>query len=188
MKKLGVVLKWLLLIWGAISLLALGFMVTSFAYNMGALGLTGSRNKKDKATPADVRYVLNWCKIGDTKTEKVIHSYVSERSFTGDHVDAYAIKIKPVELSELQAAQSPFGEGWIRGDKVTPVVRDAVQLATGFMNIDDLRWFPSESDLLSDRYYIWSFTIYLHGSRATATELIFIRPEDDMVFFAGVKT
>ena len=188
MPKLGTIFKWLLLIWGAVSLMAVCVMALMFAYNMRMFGSTESRAKKDKATAQDVRYVLNWCQLGEAKTEKVVHSYESERSFTGDHVDAYAIKIKSVDLKELQTAASPFSEGWIRGDRVNPVVRDAVQLATGFMNIDALKWFPSESDLLSSRYYVWTYTIYLHGSRATATELIFIRPEDNVVFFAGVKT
>ena len=187
MTKLRAIFKWMLLIWGAVSLLWVIVTMAMFVYSMRTFGSTGSRAKKDKATAYDVRFILNGCNIGDAKTEKVVHSYVSERSFTGDHVDAYAIKIKPVALSQLEAPPSAFGEGWVRGDTANPVIRDAVKMATDFTNSDDLRWFPAETELLSARYYIWVNTIYLHGSRATAADLIFIRLEDDMVFFAGVK-
>ncbi len=187
MTKLGTILKWLLLIWGAVSLVTICIMALMFAYNAGMLGFAEARTKKDKATAQDVRYVLNWCQLGDAKTEKVVQSYESAPSFNGDHVDAYAIKIKPVNTAQLDEPPSPSGEGWVRGDRANPVVRDAVKMVTGFTDTDGLRWFPAEAELLSARYYIWVYTIYLHGSRPTAAELIFIRPEDDMVFFAGVK-
>ena len=187
MPKLGVIFKWLLLIWGAVSLVAVCGMAVMMAYDMRMFGSTQSRAKKDKATTRDVRFVLNGCQLGEAKTEKVIRSYKSERSFTGDHVDLYSIKIKPVDLAQLEAPPSAFGEGWVRGDRANPVIRDAVKMATGFMDTGELRWFPPEDELLSQHYYIWALSIYLHGSRPTAAELIFISPEDDMVFFAGIK-
>ena len=187
MTKLGVIFKWLLLIWGAVSLIVVCVMAVIFAFSMRSFGPFQNVDKNDKATADDVRFVLNDCNLGDAKTLKVMHSHVSARSFTGDHVDAYAIKIKPVNLVQLEAPPSPFGQGWIRGDAANPVIRDAIKLATDFTKGDHLSWFPLESELLSRRYYVWVCGIFLHGSRATEAYLIFTRPEDDMVFYVSVK-
>ncbi len=187
MTKLCVILKWFLLIWGAVSLVVVGVMAVMFAFSMRSFGPIQNVDVNDKATAYDVRFVLNGCEIGEAKIVKVMHSHVSARSFTGDHVDAYAIKIKPADLAELEAPPSPFGERWVRGDVVNPVIRDATKLATDFTNGDHLSWFPSESELLTRRYYVWVSGVFLHGSRATEAELIFVRPEDDMVFYVSVK-
>ena len=187
MTKLGLILRWLLLVWGAISLVGACVMAVMFAISMRPLGPGQNADVNDKANADDVRFVLNECKIGEAKTVKVMHSHVSARSFTGDHVDAYAIKIKAVDQAQLEAPPSPFGEGWVRGDAANPAIRDAIKLATDFTKSDHLSWFPLESELLSRRYYVWVCGIFLHGSRATEAYLIFVRPEDDMVFYVSVK-
>ena len=52
------------------------------------------------------------------RIEKVLHSHVSARSLTGDHLDAYAIKISHVDTAELTAKTDDLGGGWYRGDQL----------------------------------------------------------------------
>ncbi len=166
--------------WGVVSLLgAIGVGALLF-YQLGP----GNRDKDDSASVRDVRFVLNWCGLGDQRIEKVLHSHVSGRSFTGDYLDAYAIKISRVDISELAAPADDAR--WYRGDSLPKVVDDAVSFVSG--SLHELPWFPSPVELRSSQFYVYPWSIYCHGTRATAAELIFVRPADNMVFYIGSKT
>lgn len=151
------------------------------AYRMGP----GNVEKTDFADKQDVRFVLNWCGLGDERIEKVIHSYRSARSFTGDHLDAYAIRISHVDVTELTRNQ--FGSGWYRGDQVEGVIKDALDYVAGWLHEDGISWFPKAGEIRSSDLYVYPQSIYCHGVRPSAVELIFIRPKDKMVFFISIK-
>ncbi|HIP37931.1 MAG TPA: hypothetical protein EYG88_00790 [Desulfocapsa sulfexigens] len=51
------------------------------------------------ASKYDIRFVLNWCGLGEERAEEVLNSYISASSFGGDHIDAHAIRVSHVELS-----------------------------------------------------------------------------------------
>ena len=184
MKRYVAVLKWLLLGWGAVSLIGLAAMLGVITYNL----TIGNRDKADKASSSDVRFVLNWCNLGDGRIERVVHSHVSARSFTGDHLDAFAIKIRDVTLAELTRDAGGSAGRWYRGDQLPKALDDAVAFVGGFSGSGEIAWFPKESELRSSEVYVYPWSIYLHGVQPTAAELIFIRPKDKMVFFFGGKT
>lgn len=174
--------KWLLLIWGGLSLvvvLALGIFV---AYQFGA----ANRDKDDSASPHDVRYVLNWCRLGDDRIERVIHSHISARSFTGDHLDAFAIKISHVDEADFASKTDDPTSRWYRGDQLPPVVDAAVRFVTAWHH--EIPWFPTEAELRSSDFYVYPWSIYCHGVEPSAAELIFVRKSDRMVFYFGGKT
>ena len=170
--------RWTLLIWGALSLIGVIAVATSAAF--------GNRDKIDTASTHDVRFVLNGCELGEQRIEKVVHSRVSSRSFTGDHLDAYAIKISHIEPAELTAKADSVRGRWYRGDQLPEVVGNAV----GFVgsSLHELPWFPSERELRSSEFYVYPWSIYYQGVRPSAAELIFIRPSDRMVFYFGAKS
>lgn len=174
--------KWLLLVWGGLSLVAAVAIVGMIACEVGV----ANRTKADKASPPDVRFVLNWCNLGDNRIEKVIHSHVSARSFTGDHLDAYAIKINNVTVEELASATNRVGRQWYRGDQLPKVLDDAVSFVGGWLH--EIEWFPSEAELRSSDIYIYPWSIYCHGVEPSAAEIIFVRPKDKMVFYFGGET
>ncbi len=167
---------------GGLSLVSVIFIASIAAFQLGL----GNQTKIDTASPHDIRFVLNWCKLGDQRTERVIHSHVSSRSFTGDHLDAYAIKISRVELAELTKETDDFRGRWYRGDQLPKVLDDAVGFVGGWLH--EIPWFPSEAELRSSEFYVYPWSIYCHGVRPSAVELIYIRPSDRMVFFFGGKT
>lgn len=177
-------LRNLLLIWGGFSLLAIVGLGVFFAFQFGP----GGKNQVDDASAEDVRFVLNWCGLGGSRIEKVVRSYVSSRSFTGDHLDAYAIKISRVDVAELAAKTGESAGGWYRGDQLPPVVSDAVEFVGAWLGGDEIGWFPKETELRTPNFHVYPRTIFMHGVRPTAVELIFVRSSDNMVFFFGGKT
>lgn len=155
-----------------------------FAYQLGP----GHIDKIDSASKKDVRFVLNWCELGDERIEKIIHSYVSSRSFTGDHLNAYEIQISHVSIAELTAKNDDLHGRWYRGDEVSGVLDDAVDFLAEWLNSGEITWFPSEEELRSDEYFVYPWSIYCHGVRPTAAQLIFVRPSDKMIFYFSGKT
>jgi len=182
MKRFWPIVKLLLIAWGILCLIGAITLGGFIAYKMGP----GNTDSSEIASKQDVRYVLNWCGLGDDRIEKVVHSYISSRSFTGDHLDAHAILITHVAESELK--KDEFGSGWTRCDQVAGVLKDAMEFAEGWLHSDDIAWFPRSEELRSADMYIYPWSIYCHGTRPSAVELIFVRPKDRMVFFISSKT
>ena len=139
-----------------------------------------------QASKEDVRFVLNWCTLGDDRIEEVVHSYVSSRSFTGDHLDAYAIRISHVDEAELK--KDDFGQGWTRCDQTTGVLNDALSFVQGWLPSKEIPWFPSSEELRSKDMYVFPWRIDCAGTKPNSVELIFVRPRDKMVFFISCKT
>lgn len=185
MKKITVALKWMLLVWGAVSLI--GLIVAGVIYLRPNEFSEGGPGKSNHLKAADVQHVLNWGELSKASIEQVVHSYESARSFTGDHIDAYAIKVSELAASDLPSGE-PFDRKWTRGDHADQVIRDAVSLATGFSDPATKRWLPQGEEVLTAAYYIRPRRIVLtSGLRVTITEIIFVRLSDQMVFYVSVK-
>lgn len=177
MKRLWQIAKWFLIAWGIICFVAALLIGGSVAYQMGPVNSESS----NLVSKHDVRFVLNWSGLGDERIEEVVHSYISSRSIGGDHLDAYAIRITHVELSEL--TMDDFDRGWTRCDQAEGVLDDAIEFAEGWLHQDDISWFPSQEELRSDQMYVYPWTIVCHGTIPSAVKLIFVRPKDKMVFY-----
>jgi hypothetical protein len=170
-------LRWGLMIWGGVSLLG----VAAFLYfSVGA----GNRDHAEDAKIKDVRFVLNWSGLSPDRIERIVHSYRSARSLQGDHLEAYAIKVSRVEAAELLAANQGTDVNWYRGDQLSAVADLAVKFAGSW---HELSWFPSEAELRSTRVFVHPWSVTFHGASADAAEIIFVRPDDNMVFFFGGK-
>lgn len=176
------IVKWFLLVWGAFSLIGIVGVAAFIAFHMGP----GNRTKQDLASPHEVRFVLNWCGLGDERIEQVLHSYVSSRAFNGDHLDAFAIKISRVEVADLTSQTNGAAGRWYRGDQLPQIVDEAVKFVSGWNS--EIPWFPREAELRSAEFYVYSWSIHCHGVTPSAAELIFVRPSDKMVLYFGGKT
>jgi hypothetical protein len=106
---------------GALTLLGAIILAGYIVYQIGP----GSAVRVDRAAPRDVRFVMNWCELGESRIKKVVHSYESPRNITGDHLDAYAIEITSVEIRELTSNSWPY-QTWFRADEAPPVLHDAI--------------------------------------------------------------
>jgi hypothetical protein len=168
-------------VWGCVSLLGVLAIAGFLAWQLGP----ASRTRDDSASIRDVRFVLNWCGLGDQRIQSIAHSHVSGRSFTGDYLDAFAIRVSHVDASELTAPHDSSG-GWYRGDQLPQALGEALDFISGWRS--EIPWFPREEELRSSDFYVYSWEIVLHGTRPTATQLILVRPSDKMVFYLGCKT
>lgn len=180
-QKLFKISRQLLTIWGGISLIGVIFIGSYSLYST----TPGNANVKDKATKSDVRFVLNWCGLGDQRIDKVLKSYTSARSFTGDHLDAYAIKITSVTVDELTNHRNTRPGKWYRMDSLPTVLNEAVSFIGGWQH--ETPWFPTEDSLRTRDFYVYPWSIYCHGVTPTATELIFVRPKENMVYYVSAK-
>jgi hypothetical protein len=169
-----------LMVWGALTLIGGGILAGYVALRIGP----GDVARVDHATPHDVRFVLNWCELGESRIKRVVHSHMSPRNITGDHLDAYAIEISNIEPHELKK-KGPYHR-WYRGDEVPPVLNDAIEFVGGWLH--EIPWFPPDTELRTDDYYVYPWAIEIHGVKPTAAQLIFIRPSDRMVFYFSGKT
>jgi hypothetical protein len=184
MKRIVIIVKWLLIVWGGLCLIAALVLGGFFAYQLGP----GNRAEINSASVHDVQFILNWCNLGDGRIEKVVKSHVSARSFTGDHLDAYAIKITHVSIEELTASTDDFKGRWYRGDQLPKVLDDAVSFVGSWLGSDEIGWFPKEEELRSSEVYVFPRSIYFQGTRPSAADIIFVRPKDKMVFFFSGQT
>ncbi|MVF14911.1 hypothetical protein FT643_22505 [Ketobacter sp. MCCC 1A13808] len=172
-------LKTILAIWGGLVGIGLIVCITYYGYRL----TLGNSTDNNSATKDDVRFVLNWCELGDERIQSVPHSYESPRSFTGDHFDAYEILTTNISIDELL---NP--EVWTRGDKLEGVKKEGVKLISMLSQLDNLEWFPGDKILLSSEIFVYSWSVLFHGERAIAAKMIFVKPSENKVFYASVKT
>jgi hypothetical protein len=168
----------ILLIWGGVSLISVLLLIGYLGYSI----TLGNTNSENSASKSDVRFVLNWSELGDERIEKVIKSYESARWFTGDHLDAYAIKITDISISELSSTQT--GK-WYQVDSLPEILDDAVSLIGEWQY--EIPWFPSEEKLRNDEFYVYPWSIYCHGVKPSSVQLIFLKPDEKMVYYISVK-
>ncbi len=169
-----------LMVWGGISLIGIVLFVSYTAY----LITIGNNPSTNDVSKSDVRFVLNWCELGDDRIDNVIKSYTSARSLTGDHLDAYSIKISHVSINELKHTRYGIGK-WHRCDSLKNTLDDAVSFIGGFQN--ETPWFPEEGTLRTKDYYVYPVSIGYHGVSPYSAQLIFINPKDEIVYYIEAK-
>ena len=185
MKRLISICKWFLIVWGAVSLIGIIGIGGFAAYQLKF----GNKDKIDSASTHDVSFVLNCCNLGDSRIEKVVHSYQSARSFTGDGLETYAIKISHISLEELTATNTNDStRRWYRGDQLPKILDDAVDFTGIWLGDEKVSWFPKETELRSNQFYVYPQSIYYVGGRPISVDLIFVKPSDKMVFYFSGKT
>ncbi len=178
------ILRKLLFAWGVVSLLSVSALGVFLVYQF----TLGNTEQVDQASIDDVGFVLNGCGLGAERIERVVHSHVSARSFTGDHLDAYAIKLSRLDLSELLDQQDAASCRWYRGDELPPLVDAALEFVGAWLGGDELAWFPHGTDLRSTSIYIHPMTTVFRATQPTAVEMIIVRPADRMIYYFSGKT
>jgi hypothetical protein len=124
--------------------------------------------------------------LGEERIAEVLHSFISASSFSGDHLEAHAIRVTKLEVSELR--KNGFGGGWFRGDEVSGVLDDALKFVEAWIPTEEFSWFITKQELRSSDIYIYPWSIYYHGINPTAVKLIFVRPDDNTVFYFAAKS
>ncbi len=185
MKKILIIAKWFLLIWGGLSFLGLLIFGGIIAYQFGP----GNKDRVGFASKKDIQFILIRGGLGAQKVEKIVKSYASSRSFTGDHLDAFAFKINNVSVAELiNEKKDKYDIHWHRGDQLPEIIDNALSFLSASFSTKEIQWFPTESELRSDGFFCCVDTIYYSRERPIGASLIFVRPSDKMVFYISQKT
>lgn len=183
MNRAWKIFKGFLLIWGAFTFAAFLIIGGIVVYQVGP----GNRPTNKTASKHDVRFVLNWCNLGDDRTEEVVHSYASSRSFTGDHLDGHAIRVSHLDSSELVYDEGRGGSGWYRGDALSGTAQQAIDFAESWLGSSEMPWFPTINEIKSSNMYIYVWSVDMAGTRPNAAQIILARPSDKMVYYFDAK-
>lgn len=167
---------------GALALIAVvAFAVMVFPW------FRPSGPKINHVTPDKAMFVLNWGQIGDkSKIQRVIHSYESPRSFTGDGIDAYCLQIDRFPEEILRKGNSGH-EVWVKPPIDDALFLGALETATMMAHSDNLAWFPSAESLNSKRFYLNFWTIVAHNHMVTTVQLIAYDREERKIYYADAK-
>jgi hypothetical protein len=168
---------------------------------VGALSLTGvvviviwfflstrpGNAKIDRVTPEKAAFILNWADIGKkAKITKVLHSYQSARSFTGDHVDAYSLQID--NFPEEVVRKDETGRvHWLKPPLNNSILVEAVNTAAMSAESDNLKWFPTAKELNSGRFYLRFQSVLLHDQYPTSVQLTAYDRIDHKIYHADLK-
>lgn len=177
------IFKGFLLVWGAISFVAVLVIGGTILYQIGS----GNRPTSKTVSKHDVRFVLNWCNLGDDRTEEVVHSYASARSFTGDHLGGHAMRVSHLDGSELVFDEERGGGGWYRGDALTGTAEQAIDFAASWLRLSEMPWFPTIDEIRSPNMYVYVWSIDMSGTRPNAAQIIFASPNDKMIYYFDAK-
>lgn len=171
------ILKRGLMIWGAITLLGAIAFYASLAYQLNSR-TTANVESDDQ----DVRYVLEWFGLNADIEADVVHSFHPTGSWSGDYTKAFAMRIADIEESAL------IQKGGVsRGDKLTPIIRNAVEFVSDFTDETQVPWLPKREKVFSSKYYVYPVRVVFQGEYPDSVHIMFIRPADKMVFFIAVK-
>ena len=133
------------------------------------------------AGKSDVLFVLN---SGDIRTDqdiKVIGSYRSPHSFTGDHLDSFCIQISKFELS------NGTEKYWSERPEADPVLVNALELGVNDAH-DHASCFPTFAGVNSDAIKVRFLSVVVHDRQATAADIILYAPKTKMLYYLSFKT
>jgi hypothetical protein len=171
-------MKWLrvgLDVIGAASLLlAVGFGASIIYSSM-------SSGKENKATRKDVLFILNSGGISTDQDYKIISSYQSPRSFTGDHIDYFCIELPKFEVT------GPLTKEWHDGPENDPLLAEALKMA-----IDDAHQrgggVPSIEEANSAAIKVMFPLVVLRDRHVNEVEILLYDPQKKMLFYVSSKT
>ena len=90
-----------------------------------------------------------------------------------------------VALEELK--KDEYGSGWFRCDQAEGVLKESIDYLGGWLDDQNISWFPRLDEIKSEEFYVYPWSIYFHGIRPTAVELVFLRPKDKMLYYISTK-
>jgi hypothetical protein len=111
-----VVLKWV-----RVGLEIIGAATLIFLVALGVSIIQQSTDKINKAKSKDVLFILNASEIPTNQNLKVLASYESSRTFTGDHLDYYYIELPKFEVADREK------NNWHDGPEENPILAEALE-------------------------------------------------------------
>jgi hypothetical protein len=140
--------------------------------------------KVDFATTNDVQFVFNWGHVPLNQSYRVVHSYRTAASFSGDHLEAYAIQIEAFPEGLLEGRERPkWAPGPFTNDFCVKALREAEVQAVS----DRLTWFPQADTLNSPAFYVHFEQITLSDDVVYAARVLAYERRSKTLYFISYK-
>lgn len=160
---------------GAVSLLAV--------LGMGCWILYGnSRDKINKSSRKDALFILNWGGLPTNQDFRILSSYESSRTFTGDHLDYYCIVLPKFEISVQTKDQ------WHDGPESDPLLVSALETAINDAHEAGGGCIPSIQEANSPAMKMLFPSVVLSNRYALAGDIILYDSKRRMLYYVGYKT
>jgi hypothetical protein len=157
----------------AIGLLALiGLVIGAFVLSREI----SQEDRKDFANKSDVLFVFAWAELPPEQQVKIVGSFSSRRSFTGDHLEAYCIRFSHADTDgkwvPWKALEKPFGQ--------------AVEFGLDFAR-QELSCIPSLHEVEAGGFLVKPYSLYFSHGHATGGDILLIDPATNSLYFVGFK-
>jgi hypothetical protein len=137
--------------------------------------------KVNRATRNDTLFILNWAGISARQDFKIIGSYQSPRSPTGDHLDYYCIDLPKFEIADAERNE------WQDGPEMNPLLSDALELAlSGAPRYGSC--LPSFEQANSETMKQMFVSVTLQDREASAGDIILYDTKDHKLYYVSFKT
>ncbi len=139
-----------------------------------------SSDKIDSASKKDALFILNWGGISTNQDFKIVASYRSSRTFTGDHLDYYCIELPKFEVADYVKGR------WEEGPETNPIFAEALELGANDAH-EHGDCFPSGDEANSPRMKIMFESVYTSGHHPTAAEIILYDAKKSRLYYVSYK-
>ena len=158
---------------GAVALLGLAVL--------GVLVIRDRSARVNTAGQQDGLFILNWGGITTNQDYKVIKSYRSPTSFTGDHLDSYCIQLSRFDVSDTARSE------WHDGPERNPLLAEALELGINDAS-QRTDCFPSVQQANSGGMKIMFWSVVMHSRQPTAADILLYDPMSRRLYYVSYKT
>jgi hypothetical protein len=165
MKKLAKLLLQL----AALGLLALAFLL----YQMSQI-----RPGEMEADHPDIGMVAS---VLSGASLELTDSFQMSGNWSGDIDRGFAARVADFDWQSLSRVNA------YRGDQLPGNLASATEFAVNNLGQGRQSWFPSAAEIMTERYFVYGLNIEPGDHHADSAQMLFLRPEDGMVFYSWVK-
>lgn len=113
---------------------------------------------------------------------ELVQSYSISGNWSGDIDRGFVARV--LNLDEQALTEIEFTQ---RGDQLSEYSTEAVRFVAGNIGGQNTSWFPPAEELLTADYLIREVDVQGDTTLIDSARLLFLRPRDQMVFYAWVK-
>lgn len=137
--------------------------------------------KVDAAKRNDVLFIFNSSGVASNQDFRILSSYQSRRSMTGDHLDFYCIELARFDIADWAK------EAWHDGPEEDPLLAEALQLGVNDARQHSPCFLPLQ-EANSEDIKIAFQSVVLHSRQPTAADIILYAPKTKTLYYVSYKT
>jgi len=166
--------------WIRIGLEIVGAASLIFLAVVAILIFQQSRDRVNKAKPKDVFFILNSGGIPTNQELKIIASYESSKTLTGDHLDYYCIELP--KFGDLNLAE----DKWHDGPETNPIYTEALKEGVNEAHQEN-SCFPSPEEANSKAMKIMFGDVVVNGLHPIVADITLYDPKNRKLYYVSYK-